>query len=107
MRRAGKVDGIQRKTVDYLRGLGWGVHVASAYGEDFPDLVVACERFTALVELKDGSQPRHKTRLSLGQALFHAYWPGVVIMALSKEDAAQQLLAEMRGWKVDERRNDP
>lgn len=90
MRRAAKVDANHGATVDFLRADGWGVHSAAPLGDDFPDLVVAREGFTALVEVKCGKTVNDR-RLTLGQALFHAYWPGVVMKVDGPEDALSQL----------------
>lgn len=96
MRRAAKVDGNHGATVNHLRANGWSVLSTAAYGRNVPDLLIARERFTALVEIKCGKTVNDR-RLTYGQALFHAYWPGVVIKADSPEDALQQ--AEMEREK--------
>jgi hypothetical protein len=93
MRRAAKVDGNHETTVHHLRSVGWGVFSTAALGRDFPDLVVARDGWTALLEIKCGTTINDR-RLTYGQALFHAYWPGVVIKADSPEDAASQLALE-------------
>lgn len=85
-----RTDGNHHATVNHLQRAGWGVCSTSSVGDDFPDLVVARSGFTALVELKAG-RCKAERRLTYGQALFHAYWPGVVIKADSPEDALQQL----------------
>lgn len=85
-----RTDGNHQSTIDHLQRAGWGVCSTSSVGDDFPDLVVARERFTALVELKAG-RCKAERRLTSGQAWFHAYWPGIVIKADSPEDALHQL----------------
>lgn len=90
---------------DHLRANGWGVHVTTFVGEDFPDLVCACRLFTALVEVKDGSKPPSKRKLSEGQQRFRDAWPGVVITALTPEHALLQLeawLAKLMGQTAPE-----
>lgn len=92
MRRAAKTDGNQKLVVDHLRGAGWRVHITSAIGGGFPDLVVARRGFTALVELKPGeAKDKRQHQLNTGQKTFAANWPGVCIKALSPEDAEKQL----------------
>jgi hypothetical protein len=100
VRRAAKTDANQTAVVDHLRAAGWGVHITSAVGGGFPDLVCARGRFTALVELKDGSKGRWETRLDEAQALFDAYWPGVVVYARSAQEAEMQLTEAMAGART-------
>ncbi len=95
--RVRRIDENQPDAVDYLRGAGYGVRITSAVGGGFPDLVVARERFTALVELKNPDKPKRDQRLTLPEQAFHNTWPGVVITATSGEDAWKKLeLARLR-----------
>ena len=89
MRRAAKVDGNHVATRDHLRATGWGVRSTAALGDDFPDFAVARDGFTCLLELKTGNK-----RLTLGQALFDAYWPGVIVKANSPQEAEYLLALE-------------
>lgn len=89
MRRAAKVDGNHPETVHHLRAIGWGVLSLAAHGRNIPDLLCVRGPFAALVELKTGSK-----RLTEGQALFAAHWPGIVIKANGPLDAEIQLKAE-------------
>lgn len=89
MRRAAKVDGNHNATVDHLRAIGWGVLSLAPLGRNVLDLLVARGSFAALVELKTG-----RKRLTEGQALFAATWPGIVIKANSPDDAETQLKTE-------------
>ena len=93
MRRAARTDENQRSIVDHLERFGWRVHVASAVGGGFPDLVCARDRFTALVEVKNPSKPKRDQRLTKDQVEFHRDWPGVIVVALTPEDALRQLEA--------------
>ncbi len=90
--RAKRIDANQPAAVDYLRSVGWRVFIASDFGRGFPDLVCARGRFTALVEIKDGSKPPSERKLTKPEQEFHDTWPGVCIVAISGEDAHKQLL---------------
>lgn len=86
MRRAAKIDLAQPDIIDYLRRFGWGVSLTNAVGDDFPDAVVACGRFTALVEIKSPGR-----KLTLGQQDFIQAWPGVVIVGRTPEQTLKDL----------------
>ena len=89
--RAKKVDANHGAVRDHLRAIGWSVFDTSPVGRGFPDLVCARRGFTALVEVKDG----HAKHLNPEQQRFVRHWNGVVIKAISAEDAEVQLeLAE-------------
>ena len=90
-RRAAKTDDNHQAIVSYLRLKGWAVRSLAMVGNDFPDLIVAKWKFTALVEVKDGAKPPSKRALSAGQRAFLEDWPGIAIVALSPEDALIQL----------------
>ena len=91
MRRAARTDGNHEATRDYLRRTGWSVHDTSAVGGGFPDLVVARDGFTALVEVKNGAKSPSRIKLTPDQETFAKGWKGVCIKALSPEDAEKQL----------------
>lgn len=92
VRRAARTDDNQGATVDYLRSIGWSVFVTSALGGGFPDLVCARPGLCCLVELKDGSKPASKRRLTPAEQRFAEEFTGPYIVALGPEDAERQLL---------------
>lgn len=89
--RAKKIDRNQPEIVSHLRQAGWRVHITSALGGGFPDLVVSVPGYTAVVEVKDGALPEAKRRLTEDETRFRRYWPGDYIVALSPQDALLQL----------------
>lgn len=97
--RAKRIDNGQGAIVDYLRAIGWSVHITSNLGGGFPDLVVSRARYTALVEVKDGTKPPSARQLTDDEREFRDKWPGDYVIATSPQDAAEQLLALWRGWK--------
>jgi hypothetical protein len=100
MRRAAKLDGNHNAIADYLRGLGWSVESTAGLGNGFPDLAVSKPGFCALIECKDGSLPPSARKLTPKEQAFAKRWAGPLIVALSGEDAAEQLLALSNGWKT-------
>lgn len=95
MRRAARTDGNQRAGNDHLESIGWSICVLSAHGRGVPDSLVARYGFTALVEWKDGAKPPSARKLTPDQERFHADWQGVIITALSPEDAETKLNAAL------------
>ena len=91
MRRAARTDANQSAIVDRLRSIGWSVHVTSALGGGFPDLVVARDRYTVLVEIKDGDKPASARKLTKDEREFARDWPGHYIVATSPDDADVKL----------------
>lgn len=80
--RVSRVDINQKEVVNALKNDGWSVALAHPMGRGFPDLVVAKDGHTFLVEVKDGSG-----RLTPQQQTFHSAWRGTIIVARSGEDA--------------------
>lgn len=93
MRVRGKVDANQQEAVRYLRALGMSVQVASNVGGGFPDLVVGFRGVTVLVELKDGEKVPSARKLTADQQRFHDTWAGCAVVASTKEEAAQAVIA--------------
>ena len=84
---AKKIDANQGEIVDYLRAAGWSVFVTSAVGNGFPDLVVSRAGFTAVVEVKDGSKPASKRKLTPKEQAFVDNWPGAYVLANNPNEA--------------------
>lgn len=91
--RARKIDGNQQAVVAHLRAVGYVVFVTSGLGNGFPDLAVSRRGFAALVEVKDGRLPPSERQLTPKEQQFRREWQGPYILALSPEDAHQQLVA--------------
>jgi len=93
MRRAARLDANHNQVREHLEANGYSVVSLAPVGHDIPDLLVAKERFSALVEVKDGQKPPSKRKLSDGQKSFRETWRGVVITALNETHALMQLEA--------------
>ncbi len=89
MRRAAKVDLIQRATVKALRDIGASVRVTSQVGQGFPDLVCGYRGKTFLLELKTGNEG-----LTVDEKEFHASWGGHYAIVRSPEEAQTAIIRE-------------
>lgn len=83
MRLKAKVDKNQPVIVEVLRKRGFQVICMHAVGRGFPDLIVAKNRDSWLVEIKDGNE-----RLTDRQTVFHSEWQGKPIQILRSLDDA-------------------
>jgi len=85
IRRAAKVDANQAEIVAALRKVGCEVVSTAAIGNGFPDLIVLgpgmnkWERKIYLVEIKNGSLPPSRRRLTAFQKVLHKIWPVHVV----------------------------
>lgn len=87
MRRAARVDDNQREIVEELRRVGCSVWSLAGVGKGFPDLAVGVRGRNLFLEVKDGSKPPCKRRLTPDEEAFHASWRGHVAVVESVEDA--------------------
>lgn len=78
MRLDAKPDANQTEIVEAYRAIGASVAVTSQLGNGFPDLVVGFRGRNWLIEIKDGTQPPSKRRLTPAEKKFHEAWRGQV-----------------------------
>jgi hypothetical protein len=95
MRRAAKVDANHAEIVIALRAAGATVHSMAALGGGFPDLLVGYKNKTALIEIKDGSKPPSRRKLTKDQQDFHANWKGGTLAVVDSAEAALRVLKLM------------
>lgn len=93
--RAKRRDANHKDIGDHLRKLGWSVLDLADHGDGAPDYAVAKGRWTALIEVKDGSKPPSARKLTPAEQKLKDSWQGAYIVALSPEDAEMQLVAMM------------
>jgi hypothetical protein len=99
MRLAARTDANQKQIVEALRKLGYSVEVTSQVGKGFPDIIVGGihkatgKRANWLLEIKDGSQPPSKRKLTPDEVLWHERWRGIVFVVNSVEEAINILEA--------------
>lgn len=84
--RAGRVDANQPEIVQTFRDLGCTVAITSNVRDGFPDIVVGIHGINVLVEIKDGSKPPSKRKLTPDEQEWHDNWKGGVVIVESVED---------------------
>jgi hypothetical protein len=87
MRRIARIDANQNEVVYALRQIGASVAVTSHVGSGFPDIVVGFRGVNYLIEIKDGSKPPSKRRLTKDEQRFHDGWNGEVIVINDVDEA--------------------
>lgn len=85
--RAARVDANHGAIVKALRAIGAAVADTSKVGNGFPDLVVSMRARNILLEVKDGSKPPSKRKLTPEQERFHASWSGPLEIVTSPAEA--------------------
>ena len=87
-----KVDDNQREIVKKLRKIpGVTVSITSALGDGFPDIVVGYKGVNHLIEIKDGSKPPSRRKLTPAEEKFHDLWTGRVDICNSFEEVIKVL----------------
>ena len=80
MRTAARVDTNQAEIVAAFRKFGCSVGLTHTVGKGFPDLVVAKNFKTVLVEVKDGQKVKSAQALTQDEKKFHGEWQGIVLI---------------------------
>ena len=86
--RAAKIDANQREIVEALRAAGATVQSLATVGDGCPDLLVGRQGRNLLLEVKDGSKPPSRRRLTVDEHNWHRHWRGQVDVV---ETAAEAL----------------
>lgn len=76
MRRAPRLDANQPEIVRALRAAGCSVQSLAALGDGVPDLLVGWLGRNYLLEVKDGSLPPSRRRLTDDEERWHVQWIG-------------------------------
>lgn len=87
MRKRGRTDSNQALIVKALRQCGVSVQVLSGVGEGVPDLLCGWQGRNTLLEVKDGTLPPSKRRLTPEEKDWHDNWRGNVLIVESPEEA--------------------
>lgn len=93
MRRAARKDSNHQEVMDHIISLGWTVFDLAKYGAPVDLAIGKFGRYGlgALVEIKDGSKPPSKRKLTKeGEDLFKR-WEGPIFIFTSPDDAQSQL----------------
>ena len=99
MRRAARQDANHAAIVEVLRSMGATVCDLSPMGQaqpGCPDLLVGFRHQTYLFEVKDGSKPASKKRLTVEQREWHDAWRGAPVVIVESVNAA---IVALRGNK--------
>jgi len=80
-----KADRNQPQVVKALRAAGWAVRHTHTIGQGWPDLVVAKQGVTAVVEIK---MPGEK--LTDAEVEFFETWPGAKMIVYDEQDAVDK-----------------
>lgn len=97
MRRAAKVDANQADIVNALRMAGCTVQLLHAVGKGCPDLLAGKGGVNFLLEVKDGSKPPSKRKLTDDQVEFRAHWRGQVVTVTNVDEALAAVGVSVRG----------
>ena len=87
MRTRAKVDGNQTKIVQTLHAIGASVTHLHALGKGVPDILVGWKGINYLIEIKDGSLPLSKQRLTKAEKEFAEKWRGHYAIASTTDEA--------------------
>ena len=89
---AKKVDKNQNQVVKTLRDYGADVHLLHMVGSGIPDLLVAYEGHTILIEVKDGADKK----FTPDQIKFIAGWKGGHLFRVNNEQEAIEVLKSLK-----------
>jgi len=91
MRYANRIDANQNQIVDALRGAGAYVRIISQ-GDGIPDLLVAYNGYTILMEVKDGDKVPSARKLTTAEQKFFNEWTGGMLVIVNSVDEALEIL---------------
>lgn len=94
MKRSARKDANQDEIVDTLRAIGASVAITHQLGGGFPDIVVGFRGETYLIEIKDGSKPPSRRRLTKDEKEFHQSWNGHIAIANNSDEALKIIGAD-------------
>lgn len=86
MRKAAKKDNNHNSIAELFRKLGWSWFDTHQLGHGFPDGVAGKHGVNILVEIKDGSLPPSKRKLTDDEKDFHDLWRGDVRIIKSSDE---------------------
>jgi Holliday junction resolvase len=86
MRRRARRDDNHRDIVATFRACHASVLDTASLGNGAPDLIIGYNKQTVLVEVKDGSKPPSKRKLTLDEVEFMNTWRGKYVIIESVDD---------------------
>lgn len=90
----GRIDANHREVVQALRDIGASVQSLADLGSGVPDLLVGFRGENYVFEVKDGSLPPSKRKLTPDEREWHEAWRGRVSTVFSPEDALKAILCK-------------
>ena len=94
--RAAKRDDNHAEIRDNLRAIGAMVNDTGSLGGGFPDLVVGYRGVIHLLEIKDGSKPPSKRKLTPDEVKFFSDWAGFPVHVVASFDQALRAIQGVR-----------
>ena len=98
MRRAARVDDNQKAIVEAFRQLGCSVLHLHSLGQGAGDILVGYGGLCMMCEVKDGSKPPSRRRLTALEDKFHASWTGGIRIVENLDDVAE-CVKTLREWQ--------
>lgn len=95
MTYARKIDSNHGVIVQTFREMGCSIRSLAGVGEGVPDLLIGCSGYNLLVEVKDGSKPPSKRKLTTDQVTFKEMWRGSILY-VDKVDDVVTIVNAMR-----------
>lgn len=92
-----RVDSNHDSIVRGLRDIGASVQSIASVGKGCPDLLVGVRGFNFVLEVKDGSQPPSKRRLTPDEKKWHESWRGHVRIVTCLDEALDAIGVFGRG----------
>jgi len=89
MKKRGRVDANQKAVTSALRRIGCSVISLASVGDGCGDILVGFRKRNWLLEIKDGSKPPSKRKLTPDQVIFHSTWQGQINIVCSPLEAIQ------------------
>ena len=81
-----KVDDNHAEIIATFRALGWSARSTAIIGKGFPDALVGKYGHSYPVEIKDGSKPPSRRKLTEDEEEFRSTWRGSLVYIESVDD---------------------
>jgi len=96
MRVRARKDSNHVEIVKAFRDLGATVLDTAQLGKGAPDIIIAMDRQTVSVEIKDGSKPPSARLLTTDESKFHDEWKGWIEIVYTVDDVIR-IVEQIRG----------
>lgn len=86
-----RIDDNQKEIIAGLRKIGASVVSLAAVKKGLPDIIVGYQGVNYLFEIKDGSKPASRRKLTPSQEILHANWKGQIAIVNTLEEAIAKI----------------